>query len=146
MTYDSSLFYSQLPVQSQFEDMFRGNGLQPLPADWHVVLTDVSGSTGAVDRGAYREVVLLGASTIIAAVNMLGTTEVPFAFGGDGAVICVPEQSHSVVMQALRALKDLALERFNMDLRVGSVLARTVYEAGHQILVGRYRCILNSNH
>jgi hypothetical protein len=41
-----------------------------LPLDWFVVLTDVIGSTVAIERGRYKDVNTIGAATIMGIINV----------------------------------------------------------------------------
>src|SRR5512140_1532153 len=78
-----TLFYAQLPLLTEFEDVGRQESYTPLPDDWHVVMCDVRNSTGAVEAGCYKNVNTLGAAVITAVLNAAGDTDIPFMFEGD---------------------------------------------------------------
>jgi hypothetical protein len=54
-----------------------------------VVLADVKGSTEAVRAGRYKDVNLVGAACITAALNVTRDLDLPYAFGGDGATVLI---------------------------------------------------------
>lgn len=53
------------------------------------MVTDVRGSTGAIEDGRYRDVDALGVASIIALCNALPELDLPYVFGGDGATLLV---------------------------------------------------------
>jgi hypothetical protein len=89
MANESKLFYKNLTPFQNFREVTNLNHDQELPADWWVVLTDIVGSTRAIEQNRYKDVNLLGASSIVAVMNNLKGREVPFVFWGDGATILV---------------------------------------------------------
>ncbi|MEF3275151.1 MAG: DUF3095 domain-containing protein [Chloroflexus sp.] len=130
-------FFTQLPIVTKFSAIADPNTYQPLPPDWTIFVCDVRGSTRAVAEGRYKEVNMIGAATITAALNVAGEIEIPFVFGGDGASLAVPPVLVEPTAQALRAVSGLSRQSFNLDLRVGSVPVTTVLQAGYQVLVGK---------
>ncbi|RMG52312.1 MAG: DUF3095 family protein, partial [Chloroflexi bacterium] len=130
-------FFARLPTMSRFGEITDLNAYQPLPADWTVFICDVRGSTRAVAEGRYKEVNMIGAATITAALNVAGEIEIPFVFGGDGASIAVPPTLAETTAQALSAVSALSQQAFNLELRVGAVPVTTITNAGYQVLVGR---------
>ena len=61
---DNRDFYKQLPVLKHFIDITDCDNYTSLPSDWYIALTDVRGSTVAIENGRYKDVNLLGASSI----------------------------------------------------------------------------------
>ena len=114
-------FYDALPVLDHFLDLLDEENYAPIPDDWYVLITDIAGSTKAIDAGLYKEVNLLGASSIIAVLNAVGKVDIPFVFGGDGASLAVPPTALKSACKALLGIRKLALSAFNLDLRVGVV-------------------------
>ena len=53
---NSAPFYRTLPVADAFIDVTETTRYRPLPSDWHVAVADIVDSTGAIERGKYREV------------------------------------------------------------------------------------------
>lgn len=132
-------FYSNLPEFSDFGEAVSASHHQPVPDDWHVVITDVRGSTEAIESGRYRDVNALGVASIIALGNAIPDVELPFVFGGDGATILVPGRRLEAAQSALRGLRSIAREAFSLELRVSHVSIRALTEAGAPFLVARYR-------
>ncbi|WP_298815565.1 DUF3095 domain-containing protein [Chloroflexus sp.] len=130
-------FFAQLPIANRFSAIADPNVYQPAPADWTIFICDVRGSTRAVTEGRYKEVNMVGAATITAALNVADEIEIPFVFGGDGASIVVPPALAEPTAQALRAVSGLSRQAFDLDLRVGLVPVVSVLRAGYQVLVGK---------
>lgn len=132
-----SSFFEDLPAFADFTGAADLSRYSEAPADWLVVVTDVSGSTDAVARGAYRDVNALGVLSIVALRNAV-PTPIPFVFGGDGATALVPGSAREQVEAALRGLVELASSTFGLALRAGIVPVAELREAGHSLLVARY--------
>ncbi|MEC4982995.1 MAG: DUF3095 domain-containing protein [Oscillatoria sp. PMC 1068.18] len=119
-------FYTSLPTQKQFLDLTDLDNYVSVPNDWYILITDVAGSTKAIEAGKYKEVNFVGASSIIAVINAVAPLQIPFIFGGDGASLLVPPSALSKARVALLSIKKNAQERFNLELRVGVVLVELV--------------------
>jgi hypothetical protein len=136
----NNTFYADLPASNSLEAVLDDNQFYQLPPDWCLIVTDVKASTDAVLRGEYRQVILLGVATIVTVLNSIEDRfEIPFVFGGDGAVIALPESAADRVLAELAKLKQLASSNFNFKLRVAAFPIHEITQAGHQVLVGRYR-------
>ena len=135
----SETFYLGLPVIDNFVDVSNPEIYNGLPGDWHVVVTDVKDSTKAIEKGGYKVVNLLGASSIIAMLNLMKSFSLPFVFGGDGATICLPPSLVDRAKRSLVATKQMATDVYGMDLRLGIVPLRHIRESGYDVLVARYR-------
>ncbi len=79
-------FYQQLKPFSRFSDFTESENYTDCPEDWYVVITDVKGSTRAIERGDYKAVNSLGVASIMAVLNAVKTESIPFVFGGDCTV------------------------------------------------------------
>ncbi len=114
---------------------------QTVPESWHVVITDIKGSTNAVEAGQNQLVNLIASGSIIAALNVAyeQRIEIPFFFGGDGATLLLPPSLLEPIVGALTQHRNNAWNTFGMDLRVGCVPVREVYEQGHQLLLAKTR-------
>ncbi len=132
-------FFSALPEITRFQDVVDSARHEQAPADWWVVITDVQGSTEAIEAGRYRDVNALGVASILALRNALPDLELPFVFGGDGATVLVPSSRREAVETALRGIRTVAADAFQMKLRVGCVSVSELSEAGEPVRVGRYR-------
>jgi len=136
---NSSSFYANLPLLTEFSDAGRQERYAALPDDWHVVMCDVRNSTAAVEAGHYKSVNTLGAAVITAMLNAAGATEIPFIFEGDGAMLCVPPELLNDARAALLQTQTLARKSFALELRIATMPVARIREAGFNILVGRYR-------
>ncbi len=135
----STSFYADLPVLDDFLEVPHLRHYHELPSDWFVVVADVVGSTKAIENGQYRNVNTLGVSVITTVLNAVNPVEVPFVFGGDGATLCVPGSHVAQVEQALLAARMMGEKQFGLSLRVGTISVTDVVDAGHKVLVSRYR-------
>lgn len=132
-------FYASLPELENFVDVTDPARYAEVPSSWHVVVTDVRGSTLAIEAGRYRDVNALGVASIIGVTNALSGVELPFVFGGDGATLLVPGTRLETVRRALRGTRRLAQEAFSLGLRASIVSVADLLEAGHAPRVARFR-------
>lgn len=135
----SETFFSDLPELTAFEDAVSTHRHSQVPLDWHVVITDVKGSTQAIEAGLYKDVNAVGVASIIALRNAIPEVELPYVFGGDGATVLVPEAYLEAMRVALRGVRDVARNAFALDLRASHVPVARLSQEGHPLLVGRYR-------
>ncbi len=98
----SENFYRRLKPLANFSEAFRFENYSPLPDDWLILMSDVVGSTKAIEEGRYKDVNMLGASTITAVLNAVSRLEIPYVFGGDGASLAVPPSCAVRAEEALR--------------------------------------------
>jgi hypothetical protein len=139
-------FYQHIPYFSHFSEFTDDRHFQRVPSDWSVVLTDVKGSTVAIEKGRYKDVNRIGAAAIACAQKAMEGLDFPYVFGGDGATLVVPPASLEAVCRALTALQALSEKRFKLGLRVGTVPVATLEAAGFHLEVARFeiasgRCI-----
>lgn len=114
-------FYKNLEPISEFKDICRNSLYTDLPDDWFVIVADVKGSTVAIESGKYKEINTVGASTIIAVINVDRSIEIPFVFGGDGATLAIPPTMEVASRKALLGAAELSQKGFDLDLRIGMV-------------------------
>lgn len=136
-------FYRDLPLIDRFADVVDERHYHQVPGDWDVVLSDVRGSTLAIEAGRYQDVNSLGAATIIAIRNALPNVELPFVFGGDGATLLTPSEHRATVTATLRGLVQLAQSAFDLELRCGLVAVQTLRDAGHSVQLAKFRASAN---
>lgn len=134
-----SRFYAELPLFTDFSAVTQVERFAPLPPDWHVATCDVRNSTAAVHAGEYKEVNTVAAAAVTAVLNAARDTDIPFVFEGDGSSFCVPAALLDEVRSALAKTRDMARASFNLELRVATLPATQVREAGFDILVARYQ-------
>jgi hypothetical protein len=123
----------------RFERLSQGlrqGAFAAIPGDWQVLLTDVEGSSQAIDKGRYKMVNALGAASIIAACNAVGRDDLPYVFGGDGASLLVPPESADRIESALRSLQAHATRAIGLRMRVGRVSIAEIRAAGADVRVG----------
>lgn len=130
-------FYANLKPFNQFQGIFDLSHYTQLPDDWLVVISDIEGSTLAIQQGKYREVNAVGVASMVAVFNALKPLAIPFVFGGDGATLCIPHRAVEQVKKALLGTQIMAKESFSLDLRCGIVPYSDIQQAQQQVLVGK---------
>jgi len=142
MSVNTDLFYSHLPVNRiPLSDLLTEDHLfYPIPADWHVIITDIKGSTAAIQSGQHQTVNLVATGSIVAVLNISykANITIPFFFGGDGATFIVPPAVKESAMQALLLYKKHTADNFNLALRVGCIPVKDIYTAGHELKVTKF--------
>lgn len=136
---NSETFYSELPLLDNFIKITDLGNFVDVPDDWYIVVTDIRGSTKAIEAGKYKEVNLLGACSIVAVLNVAGKTEIPFVFGGDGASLLIRPSLLPAASIALLATQQMAKTEFNMDLRVGAVPVKVVVSANFPVKIAKFK-------
>lgn len=138
-TADTRWFYRDIVPVGSFEDATNGAGQVHLPPDWWVVVTDVIGSTKAIDDGRYKDVNTIGASTIMAILNVDRSIPIPYIFGGDGATLAIPHCMTDRVRSALLGSQAMARQAFGMDLRIALVPVAHLTARGVVTAVGKFQ-------
>ena len=142
-TVKNDLFYSRLPVNEiPLSDLLTEDHLfYRIPSNWHVVITDVKNSTGAVQNGLHETINLIATASIVAVLNIIykANLTVPFFFGGDGATLIIPPGYLEMVMKALQKHKENTRTNFNLDLRIGQVPVTEIYDKGHDLRISKLR-------
>ncbi|MEN9798822.1 MAG: hypothetical protein RL653_2518 [Pseudomonadota bacterium] len=130
-------FYEEIPPFTVFDELTDARHYRAVPGAWWVVVSDVRGSTRAIEEGRYKDVNTLGAATISCVQNALGR-QLPFVFGGDGATLLAPPGGMEHVKEALRGLQRLSQAQYGMELRVALVPVQKLLDSGHQLEVARF--------
>jgi hypothetical protein len=118
---DQKDFYVFLPAFSDFAEVVKAESFSPLPDNWFVGFTDVTGSTAAIAAGRYKAVNMVGAGEIAAIANALGRRPFPFVFGGDGVSLAVSEADEPATSAALASTASSARTEFKLDLCVAMI-------------------------
>ena len=139
MAGDSTGFYADLEPFERFADFVAFGDYTPLPDDWWMLVADVTGSTQAIREGRYKSVNMVGASAIMAVLNVRGAVEIPFVFGGDGATLAVPPVLKDAACRALLALQARSRAMFGLELRVGAVGLADLRARGQDVRLRKYR-------
>lgn len=136
---NSENFYSELRLLDNFIDITDLRNFVDVPDDWYIIVTDIRGSTQAIEAGKYKEVNLLGACSIAAVLNVAGKIEIPFVFGGDGASLLMGRSLLPAAKIALLATQQMAKTEFDMDLRVGAVPVKVVAAANYPVKIAKFK-------
>jgi len=136
-------FYSEITTLNDFIEITNSQGFSSIPQDWYIVITDIMGSTKAIESGRYKDVNILGICSIIGVLNLAKKIEIPFVFGGDGASLLIPPSLFSEVKQVLLATQRMAQQEFNLSLRIGIVPVTTVRKANYDVKVAKVRVSQN---
>ncbi|MEM1048048.1 MAG: DUF3095 domain-containing protein [Pseudomonadota bacterium] len=131
-------FYAALPPFRRFADIADMAAYAPVPDDWSILITDVRGSTAAIEAGRYKNVNMVGAASITAVLNISGTVEIPFVFGGDGATLVVPSGLVGAATRALLDLQAASESLFGLTLRVGAIPVADLRRRGTDIRLRKY--------
>lgn len=133
-------FYADIPAFGDFSGIADSDNYRIAPDDWHVIITDVKGSTKAITEGRYKDVNMIGAACINAVLNISQKRSIPYVFGGDGATLMVHSADVDTASQVLLGVRDLAANRFNLNLRVGVVSVAEIHrQLGPKVKVAKYR-------
>ena len=135
----SERFYGELPLLGNFAEVGDPKNYQSVPRDWHVIITDIKGSTKAIEAGRYKDVNTVGAASIAALLNGANYFDLPFVFGGDGASFAIPDSFLKQAKFILAGTRRLAKTAFDMDLRVGLVPVVDLLAKGHELKISKYK-------
>jgi hypothetical protein len=130
-------FYAEIEPLYSIVEITNPDHYRYVPDNWLVALTDVRGSTAAIEAGRYRDVNTVAAASITVMLNAVEGRDIPFVFGGDGATILIPPDCREAAAGALAAARELAQQFFDLELRVGIVPITTVKSAGYQVRVAK---------
>lgn len=112
-----------------------------VPSDWHVIITDIKGSTTAVSNGLHETVNLIATGSIVAVLNLAykANITIPFFFGGDGATFLVPDIIFQQAMQALQVYSENTLTNVDLTLRTGAVSVADIYKKGEDLSLSKIK-------
>ena len=136
---NSDDFYASLPSTADFGLVASTSGFVAVPDDWTILVSDVVDSTGAIARGDYKSVNMVGAASIMAVLNGGSSRQVPFMFGGDGGVVVVPPAELKSASSRLATLRDRCPGLFGLELRAAAIPVADIRRAGRDVLVRRFR-------
>lgn len=143
MVIESKDFYNNLkvltsPIRKVVSDE---NNFVPVPESWCIVAADIENSTQAVNEGQYQNVNLIAAGCIIAAINVAKkyNIELPFVFGGDGAVILAPLQIREEITSALSIHRKNSLKLFGLNLKLGTITINEMLTNNHSLSIAKVK-------
>ena len=131
----SEPWLKKVPVLESFAQVSDASHYAALPDDWHIGVSDVVDSTGAIEAGRYKAVNLAGAATISAVANALSGDLRLFVFGGDGARFAVSPKQAPAAVSALSRVAMWADRDLGLNLRVGTMTVADVRTAGFDVRV-----------
>ncbi len=135
---DTTKFYQQLQGFSKFEELSDDQVYHLVPSDWYIVITDIEGSTRAINAGRYRDVNMLGAASVAVVQSHFGDEAFPFIFGGDGATFLIPPGKIDAVRHSLSILKAYSVSQFDLGLRVGIIKVEQLYIAKQKLEIAKF--------
>lgn len=130
-------FYAAIPAVHGFEELAHPDVYRPAPNDWYIACADIAGSTSAIAEGKYKAVNTVGVAAITALRNVAKPMQLPYVFGGDGAVVLVPGPLHEAARSALAGTVAMAERGFGLDLRAAVVPIEWVRGHSLEVLVAR---------
>ena len=134
-------FYQNLksnftPLQTLLK---RESSFEEVPSSWFIIVTDIENSTQAVAQDFHSDVNLAATGCIVSVLNKIKETDdinvVPYFYGGDGVTFLVPQKLIDVVFEVVDNYKIHVLKQFKLNLRVGKVSVKNIYESGYQIKI-----------
>ena len=131
-------FFDAITPLPSFREATLGQETHSVPDDWHVVLSDVEGSTEAIRAGQYKQVNMLGAAVIACSRNLAAPHGVPFVFGGDGATVAVPAQTITRLRSGLAAIRKMGIDSYGLKIRVATVPVRLLTNLGMDLRLCKY--------
>jgi Protein of unknown function (DUF3095) len=131
-------FYQNIVPFSDFSQVLDDSYYIDAPENWRILLTDIKGSTQAIQEGRYQQVNMIGAASITCVLNALGSYAIPFVFGGDGATLLIPPEAQQTICNQLKGLQLLAQDHFGIDLRVGLVPLHILRAKNLNLKVAKY--------
>ncbi len=138
VTVSDETFYRDLRPFADFAGVCGEEHYATVPDSWDLVITDVEGSTKAIEAGRYKDVNAAGVSSIVVVRNAMSDIEIPYVFGGDGATLLTPSSRREQLFAALRGLRDSCKASLDLGMRVGVVPVAKLREAGHEIEAARF--------
>lgn len=134
-------WYSTIPQFGDFHQLTQDANYRRVPSHWSVIVTDIVGSTLAIDEGRYKDVNTIGAACVVAAQNSMDRLSFPYVFGGDGATLVVPESHLTRVRNALDSVAKLARANFGLTLRIGDIRVDELERMGFELEVAKFQLV-----
>lgn len=135
----AAAFYQSVPVLSDFAQVADERHYVPVPSTWVLGVSDVMGSTKAIEAGQYKTVNMVGASMISAAMNAFGHRDFPFVFGGDGAGLAISPEHEPALRDAMARTQTWAKEETGLEIRAAIIPVSEIRNAGHDLKVAKFQ-------
>lgn len=143
--FNSLNFYRDLESFSDAKNLMAMEHYKKIPEDWYIIITDVKGSTKAIEAGLYKDVNVIGVCSIIAVKNSCDEVDVPFIFGGDGATLFIPPEKIERVKKALSVTKKKSIDEFKLNLRVSIIPVSEIIKHGCEIQIAKMKLSSTAN-
>jgi hypothetical protein len=130
-------FYDTLTPMREPVQVYDSGNYVEVPTSWYLAVSDIKGSTQAVETGQHADVNFAAAAMIAALKNLCGSN-IPYQFGGDGAVALVPPEHAQAARRSLAQTRRFARSEFKLDLRVGLASLGELKKRNAEVFVGRY--------
>ena len=135
----SADFFDALPAFDAFDGVVDAANYHPLPDGWALAVADVADSTGAIRAGRYKEVNLAGAAVIRAIQNAAGSHELPYVFGGDGALVALAPGEQETPERRSPSCARGAPSDSDSSCAARCVPVADIRAAGHDVRAARFR-------
>jgi hypothetical protein len=132
-------FFDTLPIFAKFEGVADVENYRPLPDNWALATADIVASTKAIEAGCYKSVNMAGASVISSLLNTLNRRDLPFVFGGDGALVAFPETLRDRTCEALAAVQAWVADELGLTMRAAIVPIADIRAKGLDVRVARFQ-------
>jgi len=143
MTNPDTGFYENLPALNIPVSKLVGDigHFHQVPESWHIVAADIKNSTQAIAKGQHHSVNLIATGAVIAMINIAYNAKIniPFFFGGDGAIALVPKEILQKTLNALQKHKINTFKNFKLELKTGSLPVKTIYQENIQLKIAKLK-------
>jgi len=132
-------FYSDLKALDSFLAISNPKNFVDIPNNWYIILTDVKGSTKAIEAGRYKDVNLVAASSVAALINLTDQFTIPFVYGGDGTTCLIPDNLLDQAKIALFHTQQVSKKEFGLDIRVAFIPVKDLTEEGYDLKIAKLK-------
>lgn len=132
-------FYSNLKSVSSFSDISDPSKFADVPENWYIILTDVKGSTKAIETGRYKDVNMVAASSVAAVINLTSNFQIPFVYGGDGTTCLIPSHLLEKAKIALFHTQQISKNEFGLDIRVAFIPIKDLVKDGYKLKIAKLK-------
>ena len=139
LTNETASFTQSLTTAPRFADAFDEASYVPVPDSWVVAVTDVVRSRAHIEAGRYKAVNMAGVAMISAAMNELGSHDMPYVFGGDGAAMVFAPQQAAAMASVLARVITMVGEELELELRAALVPVSRIRKDGFDVKVEAVR-------
>lgn len=141
MAISTETFYSDLPIQDiRLSELIADKSLfVTVPEDWYVLVADIENSSQAIQAGRHQDVNLIATGSVIAILNLAAKANIsiPFFFGGDGAVMLVPEKLLESGILALTKHRENTAKNFGFNLKIGHISVSEIYKNKVELIISK---------